>query len=167
MNRYAKWAAAACAVVCVFAACVSAPANPPQAVQSEDTRGFSDALGKNWNLIDVRVKPHEIIFEREKLEEEGFRDIFTLRFDTENIGGIGAPNRYSAPYTLGDGQAITINAVRATLMAPLHEPEKLKERDYFLYLQNTIRWNFAGENLELHTQGEDGTETALLFAPAD
>jgi len=89
MNRYAKkmalWAA-----VFILAAYACACASVPE---------FSTVMNKDWNLAEIRTKPENIIIERGKLKEEGFGDIFTLRFDTERVNGVGAPNRYFAPYT--------------------------------------------------------------------
>ena len=157
MIRYARmtalWAAAAALVVFISAACASAPE-------------FSTVMNKDWNLVEIRTKSENIIIERDKLAEEGFGDIFTLRFDSERVNGIGAPNRYFAPYTLTDKQGITIKTVAQTLMIAIREPEKLKEHDYFVYLQNTAKWSFTKENLELYSHGEDGAEAVLVFVPA-
>jgi heat shock protein HslJ len=123
-------------------------------------------MDKDWNLIAVRGSPENITFNRNKLVEEGFKDIFTLRFDKERVSGIGAPNHYFAPYTLPDNkQAITIKTIAQSQMAPLREPEYLKEHEFFAYLQNTTRWNIAGKNLELYTADKDGAAAVLVFAP--
>jgi len=156
MNRYAKkmalCAAAAPLAVFIFAACASAPQ-------------FSTVMNRDWNLAEVRTKPENIIIERGKLAEKGFGDIFTLRFDAERVNGVGAPNRYFAPYTLDDKQGITIKTVAQTLMIAIHEPEELKELDYFVYLQNVTKWNIAKDNLELRSTGKDGAEAVLVFVP--
>jgi len=153
MNRYVKKMALWASAVFTLAACASAPK-------------FADVMSKDWNLVEVRIKPENIIFERSKLVEEGFGDIFTLRFDTERVNGVAAPNRYFAPYTLAEKQGITIKTVAQTLMVPLREPEKLKEHDFFVYLQNTDKWNFTKGKLELYSKGEDGAEAVLVFDPA-
>jgi heat shock protein HslJ len=150
MNRYAKKTALWAAAVFIIAACTSAPP-------------FSDVINKDWNLAEVRFKTENIIFERGKLAGEGFGDFFTLRFDAERVNGIGAPNRYFAPYTLTDKQGITIKMVSQTLMLAVREPEELKEHDFFVYLQNTTKWNIVQGNLELSSKGEDGAEAVLVF----
>ena len=152
MYRYAKKMAQWAAVVFILAACTSAPK-------------FADVMNRDWNLVEVRTKPENIVFERKKLAEEGFGDIFTLRFDAERVNGIAAPNRYFAPYTV-DKQGITIKTVAQTLMIAIHEPEELKEKDFFAYLQNTTEWNIVKENLELYSTGDDGAEVVLIFIPA-
>jgi heat shock protein HslJ len=135
----------------ILAACSSTP--PP----------FSGVQDKDWDLIELRIEPKNITFDRAQLEADGFGDIFTLRFDAERLNGIGAPNRFFAPYTLADKQGITVKTVATTLMVPIREPEKLKEKDYFMYLQNTNRWNLEGENLELYSKAENGGEAVLVF----
>jgi heat shock protein HslJ len=155
MNRYeitsyAKPAALLPVMALILAACTSTPQ-------------FSSIQDKDWDLVELRTEAKNLTFDRGQLEAEGFDDIFTLRFDVERVNGIGAPNRFFAPYTLTDKQGITINTVATTLMVPMHEPEKLIEQDYFMYLQNTNRWNLAGENLELYSKAEDGGEAVLIF----
>jgi heat shock protein HslJ len=150
MNRHAKTAAFLTAMALILAACNSAP----------KFAGIQDA---DWDLVELRLEPKNIIFDRGQLEAEGFDDIFTLRFDVERVNGIGAPNRFFAPYTLSDKQGITISTIATTLMAPIREPEKLKEKEYFMYLQNTNRWGLAGENLELYSKAGNGGEAVLVF----
>jgi heat shock protein HslJ len=154
MDRYAKKMAQWTAAVFIFAAyaCAGAPS-------------FSTVMNRDWNLAEIRTKPENIIIERGKLAEEGFDDVFTLRFDKERVNGIGAPNRYFSPYTLADKQGITIKTVAQTQMISFREPEKLKEHDFFVYLQNVTKWNFVKENLELYSTGADGAEAVLVFVP--
>jgi len=155
MNRYAKkmarWAA-----VFILAACACACAGVPP---------FSDIMNRDWNLAEIRTKPENIIIERGKRAEGGLGDIFILRFDVERVNGVGVPNRYFAPYTLADKQGITIKTVAQTQMLAIREPEKLKEHDFFVYLQNVTRWNLVKGNLELYSTGEDGVEAVLVFIP--
>jgi heat shock protein HslJ len=137
------------------------------AAACKSTPNFADVSGKEWKLIDVRVNNVSIKFDRNTLVSEGFGEIFTLIFDAERISGVGAPNRYFAPYTLDKNQAISIKTIAGTLMAPLRQPEKLKEQDYFIYLQNTYKWNLVKGNLEFSTKDGNGTEATLVFmAPA-
>jgi heat shock protein HslJ len=136
----------------LFAACGSAPK-------------FTDVRDREWRLIEVQTEPEQVVFDRNRLVSEGFGDIFTLKFDGDQISGKGAPNRYFGPYELGNGKdrAITIKNVAATLMAPIREPEKLKEREFFIYLGNIYRWNINKGNLELSTKGENGEEAVMVF----
>ena len=124
---------------------------------------FADLIGKEWQLIDVHINNKDIFFDRASLVSEGFGEIFTLNFEAENLNGIGAPNRYFGPYTSGDNQSISVNVLGSTMMAALREPEKLKEHDYFIYIQNVYQWNFVNDTLELFSKSEDGIEVKLFF----
>ena len=152
MHRYSKKVTLLLLLFFTLIACQSGPK-------------FSDVVNKDWKLMEVHIDSKDIGFNRDTVEEEGFGEIFTLRFDDgeKRINGVAAPNRYFSPYTVADKQAIAINTMAGTLMAPLHAPEKLKEHDYFTYLQNTYKWNLAGGKLELHTKTEDGADAVLFF----
>ncbi|MDR0623323.1 MAG: META domain-containing protein [Treponema sp.] len=127
------------------------------------TPKFSDVRDKEWKLIAVRTAPEDINFDRTRLIDEGFGDIFTIQFSADQVSGKGAPNRYFGPFEVGSEQAISIKNVAATLMAPIREPEKLKERDFFVYLQNTYRWTINKRNLEISTRGESGADAVMVF----
>jgi heat shock protein HslJ len=129
------------------------------------TPKFSDVRDREWRLTAVRTAPEDIVFDRNLLVDEGFGDIFTLRFSADQVSGKGAPNRYFGPYEAGKDLGLSIKNVAATLMAPIREPEKLKERDFFTYLQNASRWTINQGNLELSTRGENGAEAVMVFAP--
>jgi heat shock protein HslJ len=138
--------------VLVLAACNSTPK-------------FADVRDKEWKLAAVKTGSEEFVFDRDRLIDEGFGDIFTLQF-ADQITGKGAPNRYFGPYEAGKDLSLTIKSVASTLMAPIREPEKLKERDFFIYLGNAYRWNLnKAKQLEISTKGEDGVETVMVFVP--
>jgi len=125
---------------------------------------FSDVAGKEWKLVEVRLDNKEIIFDRDMLTNEAFGDIFTLNFDAENVSGRGAPNRFSAPFTLGNNQAINISPMRSTMMAAVSQPEKLREHDFFIYMQNAYEWKLLENgNLELNSKAEDDKNVRLIF----
>jgi len=145
MNCYAKIMALLLIMAAAPVACSSAPQ-------------FSNVQDRDWKLVEIRIEPESIIINESD-------DFFTLRFDKERVNGIGAPNRYFAPYLLADKQGITIKTIAQTQMAALFEPEELKEYEYFVYLQNTTKWNIAGKNLELQSTDKDGTAAVLVFAP--
>ena len=129
------------------------------------TPDFADATGKEWLLTEIRTQGGNIMIDRNELKNSGFGgNVFSLVLDTDRISGMGAPNRYFAPYTLGEGQSITIQNIAGTLMAPLFEPEKLKEHEFFIYLQNAYKWDLAKGQLELHTRKENRTEAILVFS---
>ena len=124
----------------------------------------SSALeGPEWKLIAVYINGNNTQFDRTSLPAE-LGNSFTLNFSAELVSGVGAPNRYSAPYTLGDNQAISIMAMRSTLMATFLEPENLTEHDFFTYMQNSYSWKLANNNLELLSKTQDGGEVRLVFS---
>ena len=157
MKKYVKQTALVLFTVIALTVCKSSPG-------TGSGRQFTDVMNKDWKLVKVHVNAVDIDFNRATLEGEGFGEIFTLRFDRGTVSGVGAPNRYSSPYKQADNQAVSISPMRSTLMAPIHEPEKLKEHDYYTYLHNVYKWSLTGGNLELHSKGEDGVEVVLTFA---
>lgn len=156
--------------ILLFAGCGGSP--KPKAETKTNTKtivvtNFSDAMGKSWKLIDVRIDGRSIAFDRKALEAEKAGEIFTLTFDGANVSGTGSPNRYSAPFEAGEGNKISIKMVRATLMAPLFEPEKLREYDYFIYIQNVSEWNLVNNNLELTSKNENESKIVMVFSVND
>jgi heat shock protein HslJ len=124
---------------------------------------LEDMRNREWKLTAVRTVPENIILDRNQLSAEGFEDIFTIQF-ADQVGGKGVANRYFGPYEAGQDLSLSIKNVAATLMAPLREPEKLTERDFFNYLENAYRWNISQGNLEISTRGKDGAEAVMVFA---
>jgi heat shock protein HslJ len=133
-------------------------------ISCSSTPKFSDVSGKNWKLIEVNVDDRVILFDRNTLTKEDAGDIFTFNFDAQNINGKGAPNLYAGPYTLGADQAIKLNPVSSTTMAPLKQPEKLREYDFFVFLQNAYKWNLVDKKLELYSKTEDDAEVKMVFS---
>jgi heat shock protein HslJ len=119
--------------------------------------------GNEWKLIEVYIDGRNTRFSRNTLPEEP-GNLFTLNFDAQNISGVGAPNRYSAPYTKGDNQTLTIMLIRSTLMASFFQPENLTEHDFFNYLQNAYSWRIVNNNLELLSKAQNGGEVRLVFS---
>jgi heat shock protein HslJ len=157
--------------------CGSAPDRPSGAsgpIESPaSAAGFSAITGKNWKLVEVRsfadasanaaADADASRFSRGELVKAGMENAYTLRFDGERLSGMGAPNRYFAPYTHGAGQTLSIGTIAGTLMASLREPENLKEREYFNYLENVNKWDFVQGQLRLISRNGRGEETALVF----
>ena len=119
--------------------------------------------GHEWKLIDVYIDGVNTGFNRNTLPEE-IKNFFTVNFDAQIVSGVGAPNRYSAPYTLGDNQTITIMLMRSTLMATFLAPENLSEHDFFTYMQNSYSWKLVNNNMELLSKTRDGGEVRLVFS---
>jgi heat shock protein HslJ len=127
-------------------------------------RSFDEVRGKVWALEEVVTESGSIIINRRKLEADGQGDVFTLMADAERISGKGSPNRYFAPYTLGEEQEISISPIAGTLMMSLVEPEGLQEREYFNYLAQANQWLLTGDTLELHSETAEGDPAILVFA---
>jgi heat shock protein HslJ len=136
------------------------------ATTSADRRSvadFSDIIGKQWKLVEVYVGGRNTQFSRDSLRTDFAREMFTLTFDGQTLSGTAAPNLFSAPYTLGDNQAISIMPMRSTLMASFFQPENITEPDFFAYMQNAQKWGLADGNLELYSKTENGREVRLVF----
>ena len=128
------------------------------------TANFSTITGKEWLLAEIRTQNGNITLDRNDLKNRGFgENIFSLVLDTDRVSGTGAPNRYFAPCTQGEAQSMSILNIAGTLMAPLFEPEKLKEHEFFAYLQNVYKWDLVKGKLELYTRDENRAEAVLVF----
>jgi heat shock protein HslJ len=141
--------------------CKSTPAVEKAPIASSE---FSNVIGKEWKLIEVRISNVDTGFNRISLARSGPSEFFTASFDSEMISGTGSPNRYSAPYKLGEGRDISFLTVRATLMATIFESEKLREHNFFGYIQSAYRWNLVNNNLVLSSKAENGSEVVLIFS---
>jgi heat shock protein HslJ len=149
-------------ITTILISCGSSPR--PAGLTGSVALSENELAGKEWKLTEVRINGVSIGFNRSDLARSGFTEGFTISFEAELLGGLGAPNRYSAPYTLKTGNQITISLIRATLMAPLREPDKLREHDYFGYLQNAGSWSFVNNNLQINSKTEDGKTVLLIFS---
>jgi heat shock protein HslJ len=128
---------------------------------------FSSITGKDWKLIEVQIDNLSfnriVLYDRNDLRKEKVDSIYTVKFDAEMVSGTGAPNKYSAPYELGEGNSLKIMVMRTTLMAPLVQPEKLQEHDFYLFMQNVEQWSTDNNKLILHSKAENGTPVRLIF----
>jgi len=155
----------ACILITAFLiSCKSAPAVEKTPVVEQTPSDFSNVTGKDWKLIEVRIKNADTGFNRSSLVRSENIEYFTVNFNSEMISGAGAPNRYSAPYKLGESKNISFSTVRATLMATLFETGKLREHDFFGYIQNTYSWNIVNNNLVLSSKAENGNEVVMVFS---
>jgi len=153
MIRYVQLAALFAAFIFTQTACSSAPE-------------FTDVRDKDWKLMEVRAGK-DVIFQRSMVTQESIKDFYTLRFDAERVSGAGCPNRYFAPYTLAEKQAISIQPIASTLMLAMFEPELLKEREFFSCLEKADQWNLVKGNLELRSTNNEGAAVVLVFSLAD
>jgi len=122
----------------------------------------TDIMGVEWVLAEIRTGSKNIVLNRTSSKMKGFENSFTLYFDDNRLSGVGAPNRFFAPYKFGKNQTITVQPIASTLMASIHELEILKEHEYFNFLQNVYKWNIVGGKLELYTRNGD-VETVLIY----
>jgi heat shock protein HslJ len=127
-----------------------------------DETTFDAVLGKTWRLVAVQTLAGDKGFSREVLEADGMGDFFSLSFDKERISGVGAPNRYFAPYTV-EKDGLFIEKMGSTLMASFREPKGLSEQEYFAYMQQVNRWTLSGEELTLYSIDTEGSVVFLLF----
>jgi len=129
------------------------------------TPKFKNVVGKEWLLTEIQTgETQKVMFNRQNLEEEGFGNIFSVTFDGERISSKGAPNTFISPYKLDKKQVIAVQPMAETEIDPVREPEKLKEQDYYLYLQNAYKWNLTKEKLfELYSKDSDENEVVLVY----
>jgi len=131
---------------------------------------FKDAEDKEWILSDVRSAGKTIHMDRQKLEADNLGGVYTAVFRKEQnsaesrLSGMGAPNRYFAPYTAGSNRTLRIGLIAGTMMLAFREPGDLKEGEFFALLSKVTRWDLREGKLELYSSGGDGAETTLIFA---
>jgi len=128
---------------------------------------FTDVIGKEWKLIEIQLDgtPFNriVLYDRNDLKKNNVASVYTMSFNTEMVSGTGAPNKYSAPYTLGDGNSLKIAVMRSTLMAPLVQPEKLQEQTFYNYMQNVEQWSVEDDKLILQSKADNGNVVKLVF----
>ena len=127
----------------------------------DGTQNFTNVIDNEMKLIEVYINDVKTPFSRDN-QVEAFKDIYTIKFDKEMVSGTGAPNLYSAPYSLGDNQTISIMMMRSTLMASFLEPNDLSEYEFFGYVQNSIEWRIVNNTLELNSK-RDNDAVKLVF----
>ena len=137
------------------------------AAQEREIRGipaenFLDITGKEWKLTEVWINGFNSNFSRETVGD-AFKEAFLIGFDAEMVFGTGAPNRFSAPYSLGENQTINIGLVRSTMMASIFEPEGLSEHNFFNYVQNSFEWKLSDRELHLHSKTDNIASIVLVF----
>jgi len=122
---------------------------------------FSRVRRIDWNLAEVKNNTAVLVIDRAKVQME----IYSVRFKEDHIQGRGACNIYSAPYTAGENNSLSIKRIAASFMAPLFEMKNFKERDYFRLLEKVYRWELQDWVLKLYTRDEDNEEVILEFVP--
>ena len=136
----------------------------------EGAATFKDVEANEWILSEVRSAGKTIHMDRQKLEADNLGGVYTLSFRKDQISGesrlsgMGAPNRYFAPYTTGSNRSLRIGLIGSTMMMAFREPDGLKEGEFFSLLSKVIRWDLREGKLELYGSDSGGVETALIFA---
>ena len=127
---------------------------------------FADVVGKEWKLVEVHVEStigRVVRYNRNDLRKENVANIYTLNFNNNQISGIGAPNRFTAPYTQGEEQSLKVQPISSTLMAALIQPERLQEQVFFQYLQSANKWELTKGNFIIYTKAEDESPVRMIF----
>jgi hypothetical protein len=130
---------------------------------SAKAASFGDITGKDWMLAEIKTAGGSIKMDREKLAEDDMAGVYSIRFDGEKAMGMGAPNRYIAPCTAGEGFSLRMAPAAATLMMSFKDPEGLSEREYFAYLETVTSWALKGGVLELSCKDPSGGGAVLVF----
>jgi heat shock protein HslJ len=130
-------------------------------VPAGDNVPFSRIQGIDWNLAEVKKEAETVVIDREKAQ----REIYSIRFQEGIARGRGANNIYSAPYTAGENNTLSIRKIAGTYMLPLFEMENFTEYEYFRCLERTYRWEFHDWKLKLYTYDENKEEAILVFIP--
>jgi len=124
---------------------------------------FNDVGGKEWLLLEVKSAGKTITLDRQKLSIDNFIGAFSLSFQEDRVSGMGAPNRYFAPYSFGANRSLSIGQIASTMMLAFREPDDLKEKEFFDYLSKVKRWDLSQGKLELYSVNTNGSEVILVF----
>jgi heat shock protein HslJ len=130
-------------------------------VSTPDKVPFSRIQRIDWNLAEVKTGSSTVIIDRTKAQTE----IYSIRFQEGLIRGRGANNIYSAPYTAGEDNSLSIRMIASTYMLPLFEAENFSEYEYFRHLGRAYRWEFHDWKLKLYTYNENKEGAILVFIP--
>jgi hypothetical protein len=139
------------------------PPLPPEALAQADTP-WSDITGKIWRLIELRVGGGSTVLDRDKMKADGQQDNFILQFDDNGANGVGAPNRYFAPYNTRTGHTVTLRQIQTTGEISTVVTGGLMEQQYFFYLQRVSSWEYKNGRLLLHAPYLQNQEAVLVFA---
>ncbi|MCL2130162.1 MAG: META domain-containing protein, partial [Treponema sp.] len=88
---------------------------------------FAYVEGNEWILLELQSEGKIVPIDRQKLAAMNMPDVFTIRFQDGLLGGMGAPNRYTAPYSTGKNRTINIGLIASTMMFSFIEPDGLNE----------------------------------------
>jgi heat shock protein HslJ len=125
-----------------------------------DKVSFSEVQDKIWNLMEVKNGAAVISIDR----TNGSKAIYNVKFQNGRLIGTGADNSCFSSYTIGEDNAISIGKIISSRVAPLFEMRNFTEREYFLCLEKTDRWDLRDGKLELHTYDKNGVRIILSFS---
>ena len=77
---------------------------------------FKDVEGKEWILSELRSAGKTISMDRQKLAADNLGGVYTISFRDDKASGMGAPNRYFAPFTAGNNRTLSIGLIASTMM---------------------------------------------------
>jgi heat shock protein HslJ len=121
---------------------------------------FSEVQDKLWNLEEVKYESDVIGIDRTNVS----KDIYTVKFQAGRVTGAGAGNFYSASYTVGKDNAISIGRIGGSRVMPLFEMKDFTEREYFMCLEKVKKWDLRDGRLELHSYDKNGAKAVLVFS---
>jgi len=130
---------------------------------------IKDIAEKEWLLSEFTNAGRTVRMDRQKLTADNMGNYFTLLIKESTaigggqISGIGAPNRYFAPFSDGSNRMLNVGLVASTMMAAFREPDGLKEGEYFAFLSCIRRWDLKPNRLELYGLNSNGAEVILVF----
>jgi len=139
------------------------PVSVSGAPAKEAGASFKDAEMKDWILLELRKNGETVRMDRQKLAANEMGGVYAIYFQDGRLSGLGAPNRYHAPYSTGANRSITIGNIASTMMFSFLEPDGLKEHDFFNYLSGAQRWDLWNGKLELYCSSSGGGEVILVF----
>jgi hypothetical protein len=122
---------------------------------------FNKVMRRDWNLAQVVSGSTIILIDRTNAQME----TYSIRFDTDRLGGRGASNIYFSSYTLGENNSISSGRIASTRMNPVFEMKDFREYEYFRHLERVYRWDIRDWKLELYTYDGNGDDVTLVFTP--
>jgi len=120
---------------------------------------FSEIQGRYWNLAEVKNSTGIISIDRANIPI----DIYTIKFESKRLTGVGAVNFYFASFTIDENDSLSIKRIACTRVGTLYEMKDFTEYEYFRHLESADSWKLQNGKLELHTYDENGDKAILVF----
>ena len=129
-------------------------------VNSVNDITFSEVQGRYWNLTEVKNGSVTVSIDRTNVPI----DIYTIKFESKRLTGVGAVNFYFASYTTDENDCLSIKRIACTRVGTLYEMKNFTEYAYFQHLERAYRWNLYDGKLELYTFDKNGDRVILVFS---